>query len=233
VEELKDREVRFHPNAEIEAGRRRGIPQGTPISAAISNVYMIEFDAAARAYCDKFGALYRRYSDDILVVCKPVDADAIEAEIMRLIAEEKLEIAPHKTEKTYFSDVVTASRTSRAAQYLGFTFDEAGVAIRENSLARQWRKMRRAMRRARKSAAWRESIGKPGKVQMRKLYLRFSFIKVSDGRATRAVRNFSSYGRRSAAAFGPREKISRQVKRLERAALLELSALRKLGVPAN
>jgi RNA-directed DNA polymerase len=43
------------------------------------------------------------------------------------------------------------------------------------------------------------------------------------------LRNFSSYGRRSAAAFGAGEKISGQVKRFERAALRELAALKALG----
>ncbi len=233
MEELKAEGSTFHANPELAKGHRRGIPQGTPISAAASNLYMMEFDAAARARCDQVGAFYRRYSDDILVICKPDDVPAIEVEILRLIAAEKLEIAPHKTEKTLFEKGRAMPRATKAAQYLGFTFDESGPAIRESSLARQWRKMRRAMRHARKSALWRAGAGLPSKVHTKKLYRRFSHIKVNDGVSLRTLRNFSSYGRRSAAAFGPNEKISGQVKRFERAALRELAALKNLGAAEN
>ncbi len=226
MEELKAEGITFHPNPELAKGYRRGIPQGTPISAAASNLYMVEFDAAAKACCDQVHALYRRYSDDILVICKPDDAPAIEAEILRLIAVEKLEIAPHKTEKTLFEKGRTLPRTTKAAQYLGFTFDESGPAIRESSLARQWRKMRRAIRRARKSAQWRIAAGLSDKVHTKKLYRRFTYIKVHDGDTLRTLRNFSSYGRRSADAFGQGEKISRQVRRFEQAALREIAKLK-------
>ena len=226
VAELTDNNVEFLRNPEIIKGNKRGIPQGTPISAAISNLYMIEFDAAARAYCDNIGALYRRYSDDILVICKQPDAAATEAEIMRLIQAEKLEIAPHKTEQTSFDTSVTLPRSGKAAQYLGFTLAEGGPAIRETSLARQWRKMKRAIRRAEKVGLARISDGRADKVFTKKLYRRFTHIKVDDGTSIRTLRNFSSYGRRSAEAFGADEKISNQVKRFERAALLKLAALK-------
>ncbi len=228
VGELKAEGITFRVNPELAKGHRRGIPQGTPISAAASNLYMMEFDAAARTCCDQVGAFYRRYSDDILIICKPDDAAAIEAEILRLIAAERLEIAPHKTEKTLFGKEHAFPYTTKAAQYLGFTFDESGAAIRESSLARQWRKMRRAVRRAQKSALWRAKAGLSGKVHTKKLYRRFSHIKVDDGLALRTLRNFSSYGRRSAEAFGPNEKITRQVKRFERAALREIVKLKAL-----
>lgn len=228
MEELKAEGITFRANPELLKGLRRGIPQGTPISAAASNLYMMEFDAAAKARCDQAGAFYRRYSDDILIICKPDDAPAIEAEILRLIATEKLEIAPHKTEKTLFGKKHALPLTTKAAQYLGFTFDESGAAIRESSLARQWRKMRRAIRRARKSALWRAKASLSSKVHTKKLYRRFSHIKVDDGLVLRTLRNFSSYGRRSAKAFGLDEKITRQVKRFEKAALREIAKLKTL-----
>lgn len=231
VEELKTAGISFRPNPELAKGFQRGIPQGTPISAAASNVYMMEFDAAARARCDLTGALYRRYSDDILVICKPDDAPALRDEIVRLIAREKLEIAPHKTEETLFDVAAPAPRGTKAAQYLGFTLDERGAAIRESSVSRQWRKLRRAVRRARTSALWRLKAGRSGKIHTKRLYRRFSYIKVHDGKAIRVLRNFSSYARRSAAVFGEGEKISGQVNRFERAALREFANLKKLSLP--
>jgi hypothetical protein len=231
LEELKSESIAFYPNPDIAKGFKRGIPQGTPISATASNLYMVEFDAAARAFCDTIGAFYRRYSDDILVICKPDEAKAAEATITGLIAREKLEIAPNKTEKTLFVKGAGVPRTSKAAQYLGFTLDEGGAAIRESSLSRQWRKMRRAMKRTRKIAVERIETGKSEKAYTKRLYRRFTHLKINDGTSVRALRNFSSYGRRSAASFGSGERILNQVKRFERAALRELAALKTLGKP--
>ena len=45
-----------------------GIPQGSPISAVLSNVYMIEFDEQVKEYVSLNGGIYMRYSDDFLIV---------------------------------------------------------------------------------------------------------------------------------------------------------------------
>ncbi|HYM36434.1 MAG TPA: reverse transcriptase domain-containing protein, partial [Steroidobacteraceae bacterium] len=65
IAEIKEAGVKVYSNLNPKAG----IPQGTPISASLSNLYMVDFDLATKGYCDSIGALYRRYSDDILVVC--------------------------------------------------------------------------------------------------------------------------------------------------------------------
>lgn len=45
-----------------------GIPQGSPISAILSNVYMIDFDQELAETIFGFKGFYRRYSDDFIVV---------------------------------------------------------------------------------------------------------------------------------------------------------------------
>src|SRR5690606_10613081 len=131
-------------------------------------LYMIDFDAAARTYCDGIGALYRRYSDDILVVCDPIQKATAEAMITNLIKAEKLEISPHKTERTEFTGT-GATVGGNAAQYLGFVLHGTGPAVRESSLARQWRKMRRAMRRTRRVAVRNIAAGKSTKAHTKRL----------------------------------------------------------------
>lgn len=227
MEELKANGIKFHLNPEVAAGRRRGIPQGTPISAAASNLYMIEFDAAARAFCDGIGALYRRYSDDILVICEPAHAEAAEEKILDLIKSEKLEISLHKTERAEFNLASTALG-GKSAQYLGFSLHASGPALRASSLARQWRKMRKAMHRTYKIAARNIASGKSTKAHTKRLYRRFAHLKVRNDEGLRIVRNFSSYARRSAAAFGADEKITQQIRRFERAALREIEKLKSL-----
>jgi hypothetical protein len=48
--------------------RNFGIPQGSPISSVLANVYLLNFDKVVNNFVEKKG-LYRRYSDDIIVVC--------------------------------------------------------------------------------------------------------------------------------------------------------------------
>ncbi|MCR6658248.1 MAG: reverse transcriptase/maturase family protein [Asticcacaulis sp.] len=201
VAELKKHGIQFHANPKVDVG----IPQGTPISAVFSNLYMMDFDKSVGDACALLGALYRRYSDDILVVCRAKDADALEKKILDLIKVEKLEISTDKTERTAF-DATTISST-KSAQYLGFSYYPGGAGIRPGSLSRQWRKMKRAIRRTKAAAKAAGKKGKDAKPYTKKLRRKFAPLQ---------FRNFSSYGRRSAKAFGYGEKITAQLKRLER-----------------
>jgi len=46
-----------------------GIPQGSPISSVLANIYLLNFDQEINGFVTKIGGIYRRYSDDIVVVC--------------------------------------------------------------------------------------------------------------------------------------------------------------------
>lgn len=179
----------------------RGIPQGTPISAALSNVYMWEVDIAMMAACRGAGALYQRYSDDILIVC-PTRAEAnLTATLVTGLAALKLEVANEKTDRAVFDPM-----SPEVVQYLGFNICPAGAVIRPGSLARQWRKARRMLRHTARVGAEAVAAGKAPKVYTRNVRRRFLPV---------GVRNFSSYARRSAKVLGSK-RIVRQVRRLER-----------------
>jgi hypothetical protein len=45
-----------------------GIPQGSPISDVLANMYLIDFDAKVASELAKCGGSYYRYSDDILII---------------------------------------------------------------------------------------------------------------------------------------------------------------------
>ena len=49
-----------------------GIPQGSPISAVLANIYMLDFDYEINKYLESIGGIYRRYSDDMVAIC-PLD----------------------------------------------------------------------------------------------------------------------------------------------------------------
>lgn len=196
----------------------KGIPQGTPISATFSNAYMIDFDEAAKGFCEARGALYRRYSDDILVVCKPDCARVMETEIVQLVAAEKLEINLSKTERTTFDLTSPRSESEALAQYLGFVLTRDGAMIRPQSLARRRRKLKRHLRQMQRVATRQIEAGLPVEVWTKAFRRRFTRPD---------FRNFSSYARRSAKAFGGAPHILRQVRRLERAAEKGLQALKE------
>jgi len=131
-----------------------GIPQGSPISDIIANVYLLEFDSTINNYLAQFkGAIYRRYSDDILVICPQAEAINTYHYISNLLSVEGLSINGTKTElffinrlKREFLDktsliVKNYNKNKQTAQYLGFEFDLTGIHIRSGTIANHYRKL--------------------------------------------------------------------------------------------
>lgn len=188
-----------------------GIPQGTPISSAFSNLYMMEVDAAMANACAKIGALYQRYSDDILIICPPDFEKHIIDALKSAVAAHKLEIKDEKTERAVFGP-----SSNDIFQYLGFNMSKDGATIRPASLARQWRKARRAIKTTKRIGEEAIAAGRADKIYTKRLRKRFAPV---------GARNFSKYARRAADAFGSK-RIVRQVTRLER---MVDEAIREMG----
>lgn len=186
-----------------------GIPQGSPLSAVLSNVYMIGFDEACFDFIKSVGGFYRRYSDDIFVVCKPEHEQAVRSFIETKISElgGAMEISKDKTEVSYFTrlngKVVICDRP---ISYLGFTFDGVRTTLRPRTLSRYYRRMTYGSRRAATSARKKFS----SKVFKRKLYRQFSHLGKS---------NFYTYAKRASAILEdemPRRQLRRHFKVLDR-----------------
>ncbi len=90
-------------NGKIKTNPNKGIPQGTPISCVLSNLYMLDFDVAVLKEVNKLGGIYRRYSDDIIVVCPQDKIDHIKKYLNQEIAQIKLVIEDAKTEIKFFT----------------------------------------------------------------------------------------------------------------------------------
>lgn len=178
-----------------------GIPQGTPISAVLANLYMWPVDLAMKAACDSVGGLYQRYSDDILIICPSSEEAALEVLLKAEVGKLQLTIKDEKTEKAVFDPLSPST-----FQYLGFNVSPRGAVIRPGSLGRQWRKARRSLRKTIEVGHRAISEGRASKVYTRKLRRRFSPV---------GLRNFSSYARRAAKSLKSKA-IVRQVRRLER-----------------
>lgn len=148
-EAIESKQIKVYSNP----FKGKGIPQGLPISSVISNFYMLDFDTKVLDYLGtlKFG-YYKRYSDDIIIVCPIANIKEAEAEIVRLIGDVKLEINRDKTERFIFSKdaggVIRCREVKadgeqvvgKSLKYLGFEFDGGHVLIKSANLAKFYRK---------------------------------------------------------------------------------------------
>ena len=162
-----------------------GIPQGSPMSALLSNIIMHDFDVIMAGYTKSKGGFYRRYSDDILVV---VSQDHFEEALENIsLGLNKIPGPLRENEDkrvvSFFNangDLITGKQVvnssevnSRILQYLGFLFDGKEVSIRSQTLARYWRKATRGIRAAKRRAA-KNPLDK--RVYKRKLLRRFTHL---------------------------------------------------------
>ena len=70
---------RFKSKEDFQKGnyRIKGIPQGSPISATLANVYLLHFDKLINNKINEINGIYRRYSDDMIVVADEKDMDFV------------------------------------------------------------------------------------------------------------------------------------------------------------
>ena len=173
----------------------RGIPQGSPISALLSNMYMLEFDLALLGFLSLTESVFFRYCDDLLIVCDLKHEDAIRDFVEEQVKLLKLDLHPDKTEARHFSfDLSGKLRADKPVHYLGFSFDGQREHIRSSSITRYYKKMhkkvwvtKKAMDRCNGLRAGRGEA--PRELFLRAIYRGYSCL----GR-----RNFITYGFRAA-----------------------------------
>lgn len=142
-----------------------GIPQGSSMSALLSNIYLADFDKTVFEKGQKEGFVYRRYCDDLLIICHPNRVNDLKEYIMGLILKNyKLTIQDKKTDvidfkpdnrgkirsfkREYdkkaetFDPLPNDDENFKNLQYLGFEFNGQNIYIRPGSLSRYFRKMK-------------------------------------------------------------------------------------------
>lgn len=169
---------------------KKGIPQGSPISALLSNLYMLDYDSTMKAYVESIGGKYFRYCDDILLIVPPGHKTTAELLAVSNITKLALEINPKKTDRVGFVLSASGIRASKPLQYLGFLFDGQRILLRSASLARYSERMRAGVRLAkatmRKRNAAREERGESTRPLFRK--------KLNSQYSHLGRRNFITYG---------------------------------------
>lgn len=139
----------------------KGIPQGSPISATLANIYMLDFDNYIFDKVKAIKGFYQRYSDDMIIVCE----QQFEDEVLTLIRDKiknlvKLEIKPEKTKLYRFEyikgifkgfEVDEISKTpnfNKTLEYLGFSYDGSRVLIKASGFSKFYRTMKSSIKRA-------------------------------------------------------------------------------------
>lgn len=190
IKELIESDVIIHKNQKKDKkGVLKGIPQGLPISALLANIYMLEFDEAIiNKLCNENNVFYRRYSDDIIILCKKEEINKVENIILNEIKNVKLKISIEKTEKILFkrdSNKLQSFKINKDGSlkkniplnYLGFEFYGYQTLIKSKNLAKFYRAMKQTIKRKHKRV---ESIKKntlldEAPIFKRKIYRLYSF----------------------------------------------------------
>jgi len=169
---------------------RKGIPQGTAISALLANIYLLEFDKLVyNKIKNTEGAMYRRYSDDIIVVCPQDFKTEIKTFVEDCINKScNLTINSEKTEEIYFSGGKIEDQSIRL-RYLGFEFAGEKMLIKSSTLSKYYRRMKyltkRKFYKAKVMALTNQKDTKVWSNQIRKKY------------SDKAKRNFIAYAKKA------------------------------------
>ncbi|WP_346881513.1 reverse transcriptase domain-containing protein [uncultured Algibacter sp.] len=190
IKELINSDIIIHKNQKQNKQKQLiGIPQGLPISALLANIYMLEFDeAVVNELTLKNNIFYRRYSDDIVMLCDENQIQLIEQFVKKEIKKNKLKVSLEKTEKTLFkikngrlqSYKIKNDNTLKEnipLNYLGFEFYGYQTLIKSKNLASFYRAMKQTIKRKHKRV---ESIKEKhlldeAPIFKRKIYRLFSF----------------------------------------------------------
>ncbi len=139
--------------------REKGIPQGSPISATLANIYMFDFDILMHTELKNLNGIYRRYSDDMIIVCdlkhKQQVVDLFVKEIDNIcdleIKEAKTQIFRFIKENNSlvcyqeFGNILNGNKN---LEYLGFQFNGEHIYLKNSSISKYYRKMKRSIRRS-------------------------------------------------------------------------------------
>lgn len=187
----------------------KGIPQGSSLSALLSNIYMLSFDKKMYDYINNLNGKYYRYCDDILIIIDTSKVDEVENYTMTIIEELKVEINPSKTLKSTFKIRKGVLSSDKDLQYLGFMFNGEKIYLRSASISRYHQKLKKSISLSKKTMNKYNKIRKTkGKLEQplfkRKLYEKYSHLGKS---------NFIRYGLRAKDIMDSPE-IQRQIKKL-------------------
>lgn len=188
-----------------------GIAQGSPISALLSNIFLIDFDKEIVETLHPLGCIYYRYCDDILIIAPKNVEFNIEKFIEGKVSSNKLKINDDKTDIIKFAVRENEVQLEKPLQYLGFMFDGHSKYVRAGSLSQYLRKARLAIKRHKIDLARKNKIRKVKGLPEKKLYRK----SLLESYSHIGKKNFISYGLRASVIMDSK-KIRRQMNKLNK-----------------
>lgn len=183
-----------------------GIPQGSAISVVFANIYALYFDIAMRELSQQYDGIYRRYSDDFIIVIPKKSKNGttsinefkeIEKKIRDISDKNKIELQESKTELlAYRNKQIYRMNDSEKhhLDYLGFIFDGQTVKMRGKSPYKFYREAYKLIDYAKK-IKYKKNLSKlPYRKQIYGLYTDLGIDRGEHG-------NFITYAKRAQKKF--------------------------------
>ena len=178
-----------------------GIPQGTAISAVMANVYASSLDKDLYELSLQYGGVYRRYSDDFIIIIPKYFYSELELptfvnikmEVLATVERNGLKIHSDKTDCFYYSETKIVDLKElkfSKIDYLGFQFDGLNVQMREKSVYKFYRKASSLIERGHKMKVKKE-LKKP--VYRRSIYRLYTDLGIEAPN----YGNFISYAKKA------------------------------------
>lgn len=150
----------------------------------LANIYLLHYDKKISDFIRDNGGIYRRYSDDMVVVCPSHTKEEVIELISKEITKYKLEIQPSKTKIFQFKrenkklicgqEFPEGINWNKNLIYLGFEFDGQNVLLKSASLSGFYRKMKRYVRRAKRYSKYK-NVKNSGEIFKPRIFKKFSY----------------------------------------------------------
>lgn len=225
-----------------------GIPQGSPISDLLANVYLYDFDKIIHAEITSIGGFYYRYFDDILLVIPAEEDNGIKwiEKLSKLIKDqgEKLQIKMDKCTIHSFERISKGQKCQQifgksgknGLEYLGFRFDGKNIYFRDSTFANLNRKIVKSAKRNCISFAKRHPTRTldqlletfPMEAFRKKFGKVEGFFELS---GDKKHWTFWTYAARSSEHFGPRGRyLTRQLRNFEKNCAILVQKYMSVGI---
>lgn len=134
-----------------------GIPQGSPISAVLANIYMLDADCKINEIVTAANGLFMRYSDDFIIVLPSLNEEEA-SRLLQMITDvidktPGLILQPDKTQYFHYESGMLencgirfhaeADKSKRTLDFLGFSFDGRHVHLRAKTISKYYYRMHR------------------------------------------------------------------------------------------
>lgn len=175
-----------------------GIPQGSAMSGLLANIYMIHADEDIHRLVREYNGLYRRYSDDFIIVipynssCSMIEFEKVVDKVMSICQEAEVKLHKDKTNEYFYDNgniKTLESQDNSALTYLGFRFDGKCITARQGSVYKFYRGAEDAISRAEAKSKDRRS-----KVLLRKSLINRLYMDVGSKPRWDKKRNRIKYG---------------------------------------